>query len=135
ATVLNFALPAISESLSPSATQLMWIIDIYGLILAGLLVTMGSLADRFGRRRLLLVGLTGFAVVSTFAAYAGGPGQLIVSRGLLGLFGATLMPSTLALVRNMFLHRDQRRIAIAVWATGFSVGAAAGPVAGGVLLE
>lgn len=134
-TVLNVALPSISETLGPSGTQLMWIVDVYGLVLAGLLVTMGSLADRFGRRRLLLVGVAGFGVVSAIAAYSGGSGQLIATRAMMGLFGAMLMPSTLALVRNIFHHPDQRRQAIAIWATGFAVGGAAGPVVGGLLLE
>jgi DHA2 family multidrug resistance protein-like MFS transporter len=135
ATVLSFALPSISEALNPSGTQLLWMIDIYPLVLAGLLVSMGSLADRVGRRRLLLIGSVGFAVVSVIAAYAPNAEALIASRAALGFFGAMLMPSTLSLLRNIFVDRQQRRLAIAIWAAGFSGGAALGPIVGGFLLE
>ncbi|WP_038469623.1 MFS transporter [Arthrobacter sp. PAMC 25486] len=134
-TVLSFAIPSISLALTPSASELLWIIDIYPLVLAALLVPMGSMADRFGRRKLLLIGSTGFAVVSVFAAFAPNAGALIGYRALLGLFGAMLMPSTLSLIRNLFLHPGQRRTAIAVWAAGFSGGAALGPIVGGFILE
>ncbi len=135
ATVLSFALPAISEALSPTGTQLLWMIDIYSLVLAGLLVSMGSLADRLGRRRMLLIGSIGFAAVSVVAAYAPSAEALIAARAALGFFGAMLMPSTLSLLRNIFVDRQQRRLAIAVWAAGFSGGAALGPIVGGFLLE
>lgn len=135
ATVLSFALPAISEALSPSGVQLLWMIDVYSLVLAGLLVSMGSLADRVGRRRLLLIGSVGFAAVSVVAAYAPSAEALIAARAALGFFGAMLMPSTLSLLRNIFLDRQQRRLAIAIWAAGFSGGAALGPIVGGFLLE
>ncbi len=134
-TVLSFAIPSISLALVPSASELLWIIDVYPLVLAALLVPMGSMADKFGRRRLLLIGSTGFALVSVFAAFAPNAGALIGYRALLGLFGAMLMPSTLSLIRNLFLHPDQRRKAIAVWAAGFSGGAALGPIVGGFILE
>ena len=134
-TVLSFALPQISESLRPSGTQLLWIIDIYPLVLAGLLVPMGSFADRVGRRRLLLVGAVGFAALSVVAAYAPTAGALVASRVALGLFGAMLMPSTLSLLRNVFVDREERRLAIAVWAAGFAAGSALGPIVGGFLLE
>ena len=133
-TVLSFALPSITAALGASGTELLWIVDAYPLMLAGLLVAMGSLGDRIGRRRLLLVGATGFAAVSLLAAWATSPGQLIAARALLGVFGATLMPSTLSLIRNVFLDRAQRRLAIAIWAAGFAGGAALGPVVGGALL-
>ena len=110
-------------------------IDIYPLVLAGLLVSMGSLADRIGRRRLLLIGSVGFAAVSALAAYAPSAEALIASRAALGFFGAMLMPSTLSLLRNVFVDRQQRRLAIAIWAAGFSGGAALGPIVGGFLLE
>ncbi len=135
ATVLSFALPSISEALQPSGTQLLWMIDIYSLVLAGLLVSMGSLADRVGRRRLLLIGSVGFAVVSVIAAYAPTASALIAARAALGFFGAMLMPSTLSLLRNIFVDRQQRRLAVAIWAAGFSGGAALGPIVGGFLLE
>ncbi|MEP7762793.1 MFS transporter [Sanguibacter sp. 25GB23B1] len=134
-TVLSFAIPQLSVALSPTATQMLWIVDIYPLVLAGLLVTMGTLGDRVGRRRLLLVGAAGFGVVSVLAAFATDASHLILARALLGLFGATLMPSTLALLRNLFLDDNQRRLAIAVWASGFSAGTALGPIVGGWLLE
>ena len=134
-TVLSFAIPQLSQALSPTASQLLWIVDIYPLMLAGLLVTMGTLGDRVGRRRLLLVGATGFGAVSVYAAFAGDASHLIAARALLGLFGATLMPSTLALLRNLFLDDNQRRLAIAIWASAFSAGSALGPIVGGWLLE
>lgn len=134
-TVLTFALPEIAASISPTGAQQLWIIDAYPLVLAGLLVTMGTLGDRFGRRRMLLLGATGFAAVSALAAFAPTAPLLIAARVLLGFFGAMLMPSTLSLLRSIFLNRDQRRLAIAVWATAFSAGSALGPVVGGVLLE
>ncbi len=134
-TVLNFALPAISTATLPTGVQLLWMVDIYPLVLAGLLVAMGSLGDRIGRRRLLLIGSVGFGVVSVFAAFAPSIEALIIARAALGFFGAMLMPSTLSLLRTTFVDRDQRRLAIAIWATGFAAGSALGPVVGGILLE
>ena len=134
-TVLGFAVPELSESLSPTSTQLLWIVDAYAFVLAGLLVTMGNLGDRIGRRRLLLIGATGFGAASTLAAFATTPEMLIAARALLGVAGATLMPSTLSLIRNIFADANRRRIAIGIWAAGFAVGAAVGPVVGGWLLE
>lgn len=134
-TVLSFALPAISEALAPTGQQLLWIVDVYPLVLAGLLVPMGSLSDRLGRRRLLLVGGTGFTLVSALAAFSPDAPTLIAARALMGVFGAMLMPSTLSLIRNLFEDPTQRRTAIAIWAAGFSAGAALGPVVGGLLLE
>jgi DHA2 family multidrug resistance protein-like MFS transporter len=134
-TVLNFALPSIAEDLGPTGTELLWIVDAYPLVLAGLLVAMGSLGDRVGRRRLLMVGAVGFAAVSVVAAFAPTAAALIGARAALGFFGAMLMPSTLSLLRSVFPNRDQRRLAIAIWATGFAVGSGIGPLVGGVLLE
>ncbi|MFI6577418.1 MFS transporter [Nocardiopsis sp. NPDC050513] len=134
-TVLGFAVPQLSEELRPSAGQLLWIIDIYGFILAGLLITMGSLGDRVGRRRLLLVGSAAFGAASLAAAFAPNAEVLVVARALLGVAGASLMPSTLSLLRNTFLDARQRLLAIAIWASGFSAGAALGPILGGWLLE
>lgn len=134
-TVLSFALPSISEALRPSATGMLWIVDIYPLVLAGLLVAMGSLGDRIGRRRLLLIGATGFAAVSALAAFAPTAETLVGARAALGVFGAMLMPSTLSLLRGIFADREQRRLAIAIWASGFAAGSALGPIVGGVLLE
>jgi DHA2 family multidrug resistance protein-like MFS transporter len=134
-TVLSFALPAIALELEPTSAQQLWIIDAYPLVLAGLLVTMGTLGDRFGRRRMLLIGATGFAAVSALAAFAPSAAWLIAARAAMGVFGAMLMPSTLSLLRSIFTDRDQRRLAIAVWASMFSAGAALGPIVGGILLE
>ena len=104
-TVLSFALPAISAALAPGATELLWIVDVYPLALAGLLVTMGTLGDRIGRRRLLLIGVAGFGAVSAAAAFATDAAHLVAARALLGVFGAMLMPSTLALLRTLFVDR------------------------------
>jgi len=134
-TVLNLAVPHLSADLRPSSAQLLWITDIYGFLLAGSLITMGTLGDRIGRRRLLLTGAAAFGIVSVLAAYASSPEQLIAARALLGVAGATLAPSTLSLIRNMFADPRQRTLAIAVWITSYSAGAAVGPLAGGVLLE
>ena len=134
-TVLSFALPSIALDLEPTSTQQLWIIDAYPLVLAGLLVTMGTLGDRFGRRRMLLIGAVGFAAVSGLAAFAPTAAWLIAARAAMGVFGAMLMPSTLSLLRSIFTDRDQRRLAIAVWASMFSAGAALGPIVGGLLLE
>ncbi|WP_033304433.1 MFS transporter [Nocardiopsis alkaliphila] len=134
-TVLGFAVPALSEALGPTSGQLLWIIDIYGFILAGLLITMGSLGDRIGRRRLLMIGSAAFGTASLLAAFSPNAEVLIAARALLGVAGASLMPSTLSLLRNIFLDPRQRLLAIAIWASGFSGGAALGPVLGGWLLE
>ncbi|GAB3520499.1 MFS transporter [Arthrobacter monumenti] len=134
-TVLSFAIPSISLALNPSGTELLWIIDVYSLVLAGLLVPMGSVGDRIGRRRLLLIGSAGFGVVSVLAAFVPSGEMLIAARAVLGFFGAMLMPATLSLIRNMFTDATQRRTAVAIWAAGFSSGAALGPIAGGFLLE
>ncbi|MFD3683227.1 MFS transporter [Nocardiopsis sp. NPDC058631] len=134
-TVLGFAVPALSEDLRPTAGQLLWIVDVYGFVLAGLLITMGSLGDRIGRRRLLMIGSAAFGTASLIAAFAPTAETLILARALLGLAGASLMPSTLSLLRNTFLDARQRLLAIALWASGFSGGAALGPILGGWLLE
>jgi DHA2 family multidrug resistance protein-like MFS transporter len=134
-TVLHLAVPKISEDLRPTSAQLLWIIDIYGFMVAGSLITMGTLGDRIGRRRLLMIGAGSFGVASVVAAFSSSPEMLIATRALLGLAGATLAPSTLSLIRNMFLDPQQRQTAIAVWITSFSVGAAIGPLLGGLVLE
>lgn len=134
-TVLNLAVPSLSTSLKPTSAQLLWIVDIYGFMLAGALMTMGAVGDRVGRRKLLMIGAAAFGVGSVLAAFSTSAGMLIVMRGLLGLAGATLAPSTLSLIRNMFLDPRQRTVAIGVWVTSFSVGSAVGPLVGGLLLE
>jgi DHA2 family multidrug resistance protein-like MFS transporter len=134
-TVLFLAVPELSADLEPSSSQLLWISDIYGFLLAGLLITMGTLGDRVGRRRLLMIGAAAFGAASVLAAFSTTAEMLIASRALLGVAAATLAPSTLSLIRNMFLDDRQRTTAIAVWVTSFSAGAAIGPIAGGALLE
>jgi DHA2 family multidrug resistance protein-like MFS transporter len=134
-TVLGVALPELTAALRPDATTLLWVVDVYPLVLAGLLVTMGTLGDRIGRRRLLMIGVAGFGAVSLAAAFATSAEQLVAARALLGVFGAMLMPATLALLRTVFVDRVHRRLALAIWATGFAAGAALGPIAGGLLLE
>ncbi|MPZ29196.1 MAG: MFS transporter, partial [Micromonosporaceae bacterium] len=134
-TVLHLAVPQLGAALSPSTTQLLWIVDIYGFGVAGLLITMGTLGDRIGRRRLLLIGSAAFGAASVLAAYATSAELLIGARALLGVTGATLLPSTLSLITNMFRDDKQRRIAIAVWSTSFLLGGAVGPLVGGLMLE
>jgi DHA2 family multidrug resistance protein-like MFS transporter len=135
ATVLGLATPSLSEDLKPSGTQLLWIGDIYSFVIAGLLVSMGSLGDRIGRKKLLLIGATAFGAVSVLNAYATSPEMMIVARALLGVAGATLMPSTLALIRNIFHDPKERSLAIGIWGATASAGAAIGPVVGGALLQ
>lgn len=134
-TLLHLALPALAVDLRPTSAQMLWIVDVYGFMIAGLLITMGALGDRIGRRKLLMVGAAAFGVASVMAAYSTSATMLIAARAVLGVAGATLMPSTLALISNMFARPEQRALAIGVWATMFALGMAAGPVVGGILLE
>jgi MFS transporter, DHA2 family, multidrug resistance protein len=134
-TVLNVAVPEISADLQPSSSQLLWIIDIYGFFVAGFLITMGTLGDRIGRRRLLLYGAAAFGAGSVLAAFSTSAEMLIAARALLGIAGATLAPATLSLIFNMFHDPHQRTIAIGVWVASYSAGAVIGPVVGGAMLE
>ncbi|MFI6824803.1 MFS transporter [Micromonospora sp. NPDC050187] len=134
-TVLALAMPALTADLGATSTEVLWIGDAYSFALAGLLISMGTLADRIGRKRLLLIGVAGFGFASLVAAFAPTADWLIAARVLLGVAGATLMPSTLSIVRNVFTDPAQRTRAIAVWSAGASGGAALGPLVGGALLE
>src|SRR5215467_1342673 len=134
-TVLHLAVPHLTEQLKPTSSQLLWIVDIYGVMIAGSLITMGTLGDRIGRRKLLLIGATAFGFASVLAAFSTSAGMLIAARAVLGVAGATLMPSTMSLIRNMFKDANQRTTAIGIWVSGFSVGSAIGPLVGGFLLE
>ncbi len=134
-TVLHLAIPKLSADLQPSSAELLWIMDIYGFLVAGSLITMGTLGDRVGRRRMLLTGAVAFGAASILAAYSTSTEMLIAARAVLGLAGATIAPSTLSLIRNMFVDPEQRTTAIGVWITSYSLGAAIGPLVGGVLLQ
>jgi MFS transporter, DHA2 family, multidrug resistance protein len=134
-TVLHLAVPSLSADLQPSSAQLLWIVDIYGFMVAGALITMGTLGDRIGRRRLLLIGAVAFGLASLLCAFSTSAEMLIASRALLGIAGATIAPSTLSLIRNMFHDSHQRTVAIGVWITAYSLGGALGPLLGGALLE
>ncbi len=135
ADVLNLAAPQLAAALRPSNVQLLWIMDSYVFVLSGTLIGAGVLGDRIGRRRLLLAGSAAFAVASLLAAFATTPAQLIAARVLMGLTGASLMPSTLALIRAMFADPRERAVALGVWSAGFSLGGVGAPLIGGVLLE
>jgi len=134
-SVLYLALPRLAADLRPSGTQLLWITDIYGFMVAGFLVTMGALGNRIGRRRLLTAGAAAFGLASAAAAFSSSAGMLIAARALLGIAGATLMPSTLGLISTMFRQRGQRASAVSLWAACLLAGTAIGPVAGGALLQ
>jgi DHA2 family multidrug resistance protein-like MFS transporter len=134
-TVLHLAVPKLSADLQPTSAELLWIIDIYGFLVAGSLITMGTLGDRFGRRKLLLIGAAAFGVASVLAAFSTSAEMLIATRALLGVAGATLAPSTMSLIRNIFVDPKQFTTAIGVWISAYSAGAAIGPLLGGVVLE
>lgn len=133
-TVLYLAVPHISADLRPDATELLWIMDIYGFLIAGSLITMGTLGDHIGRRRLLLIGAAAFGLASLLAAFAGSAEELIAARALQGLAGASLAPSTLSLIRNMFHDDRERSFAIGIWVASFSAGGVVGPLIGGAIL-
>jgi MFS transporter, DHA2 family, multidrug resistance protein len=132
--VLLLALPGLTADLRPNAVEQLWILDVYGFMVGGFLVTMGTLGDRIGRRRLLMAGAVCFALASVLSAFATSPEMLIAARALLGIAGSTLAPSTLALVRTMFKDPKQMGFAVGIWAGGFTLGAVLGPVVGGLVL-
>ncbi|MDU0301090.1 MFS transporter [Streptomyces sp. PAL114] len=135
ATVLHVAVPAVTEDLKPGAVELLWIVDAYPLVCASLLILFGTLGDRVGRRRVLLLGYTLFGVASALAAFAGNAELLIAARALLGVGGAMIMPATLSILRQVFPDRRERALAIGIWSAVAAVGAAVGPLLGGFLLE
>src|SRR5262249_13125577 len=134
-SILHLAVPKLTAALAPTPSQLLWIVDIYGFLLASSLITMGTLSDRIGRRRLLLIAAAAFSLAATAAAVSTTAAMLIAARAVMGVGGAKFAPSTLSLSRNMFLNEQQRAVAVGIWIGSFSVGAALGPFVGGVLLE
>ena len=134
-TVLHVAVPSLTEQLRPGPVQLLWIVDAYPLAAASLLILFGTLGDRVGRRRVLLLGYALFAVASAVAAAAQSAPLLIGARALLGAGGAMIMPATLSIVRQVFPDRHERALAIGIWSAVAAVGAAVGPVLGGFLVE
>jgi DHA2 family multidrug resistance protein-like MFS transporter len=135
ATVLHVAVPALTEDLRPGAIELLWIVDAYPLVAASLLILFGTLGDRVGRRRVLLLGYVLFAAASAIAAFAPNAHILIGARALQGVGGAMIMPATLSILRQVFPDRRERAVAIGVWSAVAAVGAAIGPVLGGFLVE
>jgi len=133
-TILNLAVPSLSAELKPSAAELLWIVDIYGFLAAGSLLIMGTLGDRIGRRKVLLIGSACFGILSLIAAFSHTPGMLIAVRALLGVAGATMAPSTLSLISNMFRDEREKTFAVSVWVASFSLGGAIGPAVGGLIL-
>jgi len=134
-TILHIAVPSLTQALGASGTELLWIIDIYPLVMAGLLVPMGTLSDRVGQRRMLLIGLLVFLAASMAAAFAPTALALIAARAFLAVGGAMVIPSVLAVIRTVFEDPKERGIALGLWGTVSSAGAALGPIAGGILLE
>ena len=134
ATVLHVAVPAVTEDLRPGAIELLWIVDAYPLVAASLLILFGTLGDRVGRRRVLLLGYALFGLASAVATVAWSPEVLIAARVLLGVGGAMIMPATLSILRQVFPDRGERAMAIGVWSAVAAVGAAVGPLLGGFLL-
>lgn len=134
-TALYLAFPVLAADLQPNSAEALWVMDAYGIFIAGFLITMGTLGDRIGRRKLLMIGASAFGVASVMAAYSNSAEILIVARAILGIAGSALMPSTLALISNMFVDPRQRSLAIGIWVTMFALGMAAGPLVGGVLVE
>jgi DHA2 family multidrug resistance protein-like MFS transporter len=132
--VTYLALPVLSAALKPTSAELLWITDIYGFLEAGLLIVMGSLADKFGIKKILLIGATAFSVSSTFAAFAPSAFWLIIARAVMGIGGATILPAVISLIRNMFRDEHQRTFAVGMYTTAFSAGSMIGPVVGGFLL-
>ena len=133
-TILNLAVPSLSSELKPSAAELLWIVDIYGFLAAGSLLIMGTVGDRIGRRKVLLIGSACFGILSLIAAFSRTPGMLIAIRALLGVAGATMAPSTLSLISNMFRDDREKTFAVSVWVASFSLGGAIGPAVGGLIL-
>ncbi|MFE7187212.1 MFS transporter [Streptomyces erythrochromogenes] len=135
ATILHVAVPSVTEDLRPGPMELLWVVDAYPLVCASLLILFGTLGDRVGRRRILLLGYGLFGVASAIAAFADNAQVLIAARALLGIGGAMIMPATLSILRQVFPDRRERALAIGIWTAVAAIGAASGPVLGGFLIE
>jgi DHA2 family multidrug resistance protein-like MFS transporter len=134
-TILNVALPELTVATGAGPIAQLWIVDAYSLVLAGLLVPIAAVGDRWGRRRVLLIGFTVFGLASAAVLLANSPGAVIGVRVFLGIGGSMIMPATLSLVRSLFPDAAERAFALGIWGATAAVGAAVGPVAGGLLLE
>ncbi|MFD4768631.1 MFS transporter [Streptomyces niveus] len=134
-SVLFLAMPKVTEALSPTADQALWTLDVYGFVVGSLLITFGTIGDRYGRLKLLMIGVTLFGLASLGAAFATGPEALIAFRALMGLAGATLLPSALAVLGELFVDPRRRAQAIGIFAAAFAAGFAIGPAVGGQLLS
>jgi DHA2 family multidrug resistance protein-like MFS transporter len=133
--VMLLALPEIGQDLHPSSTQLLWITDMYGFLLSGFMITMGTLGDHIGRRKVLLIGCAAFGATSLLVAFSQNAGMLIFARALLGVAGAMIAPAALSLIRHMFADRAENARAISIWLSCLISGSIVGPLVGGVLLE
>lgn len=134
-SILFLAMPRISEALTPGADQTLWILDVYGFAVGSLLIAFGNIGDRYGRRRLLMIGAAVFGAGSVMAAFAPNAELLIAARALMGIAGATLLPSALAVLSELFSDARRRAQAIGIFAAVFAAGFAVGPIVGGLLLE
>jgi MFS transporter, DHA2 family, multidrug resistance protein len=134
ATVTYLALPALSQALNPTGSELLWITDIFTFMEGGFLIIMGALGDRVGRKRLLMIGFVLFSIASVMAAFAFNPWLLILSRALLGITGAIILPCTLSLIRSMFHDERQRTVAFGIYTACYAGGTMLGPLLGGILL-
>ncbi|WP_162610990.1 MFS transporter [Gordonibacter sp. An230] len=134
-TVLNIALPEITRELNPASDQLLWIVDVYSLVLAGLLIATSSLSDRLGRKKTLLTGFLIFGIGSVLVMPVDAPEQIIAIRAFLGIGGAMIMPVTISMIRSIFTNPKERTVAVAAWSAVSAIGMAAGPLIGGFLLE
>src|SRR4030081_1321180 len=130
-TLVNVALPALTRDLHATTTQLQWVVDAYNLVFAALLLTFGSLSDRYGRKRMLLAGLAVFGIASVAGGFTTSPAQLIAARSVMGLGAAMTFPATLSLLTNVFTERQERARAIGLWGAGARGAVALAPIAGG----
>lgn len=134
-TIMDIALPSIAKELHPTADQQLWMVDVYSLALAGLLVSCSSISDRIGRKKMFVLGSLAFCVVSALVLFADSSNKVIAVRALMGISAAMIMPTTMSMIRNIFANPKERAAAISAWAIVSAIGGAGGPILGGVLLE